>query len=396
MTPSAAEALFRSGKLPFLVATASILQISESMLPHPVPGLRFGLANIVTLIILVHYGFRPALTVTLLRTVVGSFVLGTFLSPGFILSFSGGCASITAAGVLQRVSDRIGWLRVSPIGLGIAGAFVHNMVQLGLAYLLLIHHPGIFFLVPWLSMGSVVLGALSGVLAVAVLNQLAAGRGELQVTVQPVAPLKDRVFQPACTWLHRCPAEIKIAAVLVVTLTTVLVEELALYLVLFSMIVLVIPTAKLSYTRVFQVIKRLWVIVLSAFLLPLYFNAGSRVLIDTPLISLHQEAVESAFIFSVRIILLALISSLVAQTTSTTDFTRGIHTWLRPLRSLGMRPARIADTLSQSLTALPDVWVEIRSVLSALLADRPKDIKTLKNVIVQLFCYIFAAENRRP
>jgi heptaprenyl diphosphate synthase len=396
MTPSADEAISRKGKLPFLVATASILQISESMLPHPVPGLRFGLANIVTLIILVRFGFRPALAVTLLRTVVSSFVLGTFLSPGFILSFCGGCASITVAGCLQFISDRVGWLRVSPIGLGIAGAFVHNMVQLGLAYLLLMHHPGIFFLVPWLSLGSVALGTLSGVLAVAVLNQLAAGQGELPVSVQPAAPLRDRIYQSASTWLHRCPPEIKIAAVLVFTLTTVLVEELVLYGALFMMILVLIPTAKLTYARVFQVVKRLWVIVLSAFLLPLYFNAGSRVLIDTVLISLHQEAVVSAFIFGTRIILLALVSNLVAQTTSATEFTRGIRTWLQPLRLLGMHPDRIADTLSLSLTALPTTWVEIRSVLGALLAGRPKDLKTLKFVVVQLFCHLFVDENGRP
>ncbi|MEJ2639172.1 MAG: Gx transporter family protein [Desulfosarcinaceae bacterium] len=395
MTPSAAEALFRTGKLPFLVATASILQISESMLPHPLPGLRFGLANIISLIILVRYGFRPALAVTLLRTVVSSFVLGTFLSPGFILSFSGGCASITAAGILQCISDRVGWLRVSPIGLGIAGAFVHNMVQLGLAYLLLMHHPGIFFLVPWLSLGSVVLGTLSGVLAVAVLNQLAAGKAVPPVNLQPVAPLRDRVYQRASTWLHRCPPEIKIGAVLAVTVTTVLVEDLILYGALLAVILVLIPSASLAYTRVFRVLRKLWVIVLSALLLPLYFNAGSRVFIDTAWVTLHQEAVVSACIFGTRIVLLALFSNLVAQTTSADDFTRGVRTWLRPLRLLGMRPVRIADTLSLSLTALPTVWVEIRSVLSALLAGRPKDLKTLKTVIIQLFCYLFANENGR-
>jgi heptaprenyl diphosphate synthase len=396
MTSSAVEDLYRTEKLPFLIATASILQISESMLPHPIPGLRFGLANIVTLIILVRYGFRPALAVTLLRTVASAFILGTFLSPGFILSFCGGCASIIAAGLLQMVSARVGWLPISPIGLGIVGAFVHNMVQLGLAYLLLMRHPGIFFLVPWLSMGSVVLGALSGALAVAVLNQLAVGKGAPPLANQPVAPLEDRIYQPASTWLHRCPPELKIAGVLIVTLTTILVENLVLYSAIFAALLVLIPSAALSYARVFRVLRRLWAIVLSAFLLPLYFNAGSRVLLETPLGLLHQEAVVSAWVFSTRIVLLALVSNMVAQTTSAADFTRGIRTWLRPLGLLGLQPGRIADTLSRSLTALPSVWVEIRSVLTALLADRPKNFKTLKIVVVQLFCYLFASEKSRP
>jgi heptaprenyl diphosphate synthase len=394
MTPSAADALYRSGKLPFLVATASILQMSESMLPHPVPGLRFGLANIVTLIILLRYGFRPALVVTLLRTVVSAIVLGSFLSPGFILSFSGGCVSIMVVGTLHRVSRRCRWLPISPIGLGIAGAFVHNMVQLSLAYLLLIRHPGLFFLVPWLSFGSVVLGALTGALAVGILNQLASNPQGPPVAIPPVAPLEHQVYQPADTWLHRCPPEMKIAGVLAVTLTTVLVEDLRLYGALFAALLILIPTAALTYARVLRVLKKLSVIVLSAFLLPLYFNAGSRVLLDTPLGALHQEALVSACVYSTRIILLALVSNLVAQTTTAADFTRGVGSYLKPLDAAGLRRDAIAETLSRSLTTLPTAWVEIRSVLTALLAGRPKDFKTLRTVVVQLFCYLFADEKR--
>ncbi|MDJ0781667.1 MAG: Gx transporter family protein [Desulfosarcinaceae bacterium] len=396
MTLSAADALYRSGKIPFLVATASILQISESMLPHPVPGLRFGLANIIALILLVQYGFKPALLVTLLRTVVSSFVLGTFLSPGFILSFCAGGASITVLGLCHGLSARVRWLPISPIGLGILGAFVHNMVQLGLAYLLLLRHPGIFFLVPWLSFGSVVLGALSGALAVGVLDRLTADGCEAPRGSQSAPPLQERVYQPALSWLHRCSPTLKIAAVLALTLTTVLVENLALYGVLFAIILLLIPSAALRYRRVFQVLNRLWFIILGAFLLPLYFNPGSLVLIDTGLFALHREAVIRACVFAGRIILLALVSHLVAQTTRAEEFTRGIQFYLKPFRRLGLQHVVIAETLSRSLTLLPAVWTEVRSVLSALLAGRPKNWYTLKSVVLQLLCYLFANQNGRP
>ena len=173
MMPSPAERIYGSGKIPIFIASASILQISESLLPHPIPGLRFGLANIVSLIILLQYGLKPALTVTLLRTVVSSFFMGTFLSPGFILSFVAGCASISAAGTLCLISDRFHFFRISPIGLSIAGAFIHNMVQIYLAYLMLIKHPGIFFLVPWLSFGSIIIGGFSGFIASGIIKQFA-------------------------------------------------------------------------------------------------------------------------------------------------------------------------------------------------------------------------------
>jgi heptaprenyl diphosphate synthase len=396
MTPSAVEDPFRSGRLPVLVATAAILQISESMLPHPIPGLRFGLANIVTLIILVQEGFKPALVVTLLRTVVSAFVMGSFLSPGFILSFSGGCASITVAGLLQRISDRVPPLRISPVGLGIAGAFVHNMVQLGLAYLLLIHHPGIFFLVPWLSFGAVILGAFSGYLAAAVLKRLAAHEAAPTVAIRPAAPLQNRVHRAADTWLHRSPAELKIAAVLILTLSVVLYENLIFYGALFVLLLLLIPAASLSYARVFQVLKKLWAVILSAVLLPLYFNPGSQELFDTPLGSLHLEAVESACVFGTRLLILALFANLVAQTTETRAFTRGIRTYLRPFERFGLNSSGVAETLSLSLAALPTVWVEIRSVITALLAGKPRNLTTLKAVVIQLFLYLFSQQKGRP
>lgn len=390
------EGLYRSGRIPALIATAAILQISESMLPHPLPGLRFGLANIVTLILLVRYGFRPALMVTLMRTVVSAFVLGTFLSPGFILSFCGGCASIVVIGLLHRLSERVAFLRLSPVGLGIAGAFVHNMVQLCVAYLMLFRHPGIFFLVPWLSFGSVALGAFSGALAAGVLKRLALNEATVSLDLQPVPALQNRVYHPRKTWLHRCPPEIKIAAVLIITTATVLVEDLTLYGLIFVGILALIPAASLPLGRVFQVLKKLWAIILSAFLLPIYFNPGSHIIVDTALGGIHREALVSACVFSTRIIILALLSALVAQTTDTKAFTRGLRTFIKPLDRLGLDSAALAETLSLSLAALPTVWVEIRSVLTALMAGKPRDLKTLTNVVVQLFCFLFANKNGRP
>ena len=159
MTQSAVDEKISSEKLSILIATAAVLQLSESMLPYPVPGLRLGLANIISMIVLFQFGFKPALVITLLRTVVSSFIIGSFLSPGFVLSFTAGLASISLAALCHRISKHTRLLQLSPLGVSIIGAFVHNMVQLLLAYALFFNHPGIFVFVPWLILGSVLLGA---------------------------------------------------------------------------------------------------------------------------------------------------------------------------------------------------------------------------------------------
>ena len=393
MMPSPAEGVYKSGKIPIFIASASILQISESLLPHPIPGLRFGLANIVSLIILVQYGFKPALTVTLLRTVVSSFILGSFLSPGFILSFVAGCVSISTAGILSWITDRFKFFRISPIGLSVAGAFVHNMVQIYLAYLILINHPGLFFLVPWIAFGSVIIGGFSGLIAARIIKQLILKSKAVSVAIPPISAYKNNVYQDNNTWLHNCSSEIKISFVLIITILTVLFENLMLYGLLIIAILILVSNAKLQYQKTFYVLRKLWVIILSAFLLPLYFNQGSRVIINTDLIFIHQEALVAGIIYSTRIIILALLSSIIAQTTHTKAFTKGIQTLIKPLDRVGLNSSYIAQTISRSIIALPEVWHEIRLVVASLLKGKSRDLKTLMTAITELFVYLFSPKN---
>lgn len=375
--------------IPLLVTAASILQISESLLPHPIPGLRFGFANIVSLIVLVQYGFKPALVVTLLRTVVSSFIMGSFLSPGFILSFSGGLASICATGLLVRMSDRFDFFNISPVGLGMAGAFVHNMVQLYLAYLILIKLPQIFYLVPWLGLGALILGAFSGTLASGILKELISKKKAVSFPYQPEPAYENKIYQPGVSLVHKTGPEIKIILVLGITILLVLKENLMLYAVVAAGILVLIRLAGLQYKKTFNIIRKIWVIILSSSLLPLYFNPGSQVFIETRFFSIHMEAVIAGSVFGSRIILLALVSFILAQTTRIDDFTRGIRTFIKPLDRIGMNSDYICRTISLSMVGLPQVWHEIRWVIRSLLKGKKHNFKTLTSAVIQLFVYIF-------
>ncbi|MFX4262376.1 Gx transporter family protein [Pelotomaculum propionicicum] len=94
------------------------------------PGARLGLANIVTLMLLVSAGFRPALIVTVLRVIMGSFFGGTFLAMGFWMSISGGIGSTVLMGLIMLLNKKTDARFV-----GIAGAITHNLCQLAVAYM---------------------------------------------------------------------------------------------------------------------------------------------------------------------------------------------------------------------------------------------------------------------
>ena len=79
-----------------LAALAITIHILESAFPRPLPGIKPGLANVITLVTFLLFDWKSALQVSLLRVVIGSLVLGTFLSPTFLLSLSGACMSLAA------------------------------------------------------------------------------------------------------------------------------------------------------------------------------------------------------------------------------------------------------------------------------------------------------------
>jgi len=155
-----------------LAALAISIHIAESSLPSPLPGIKPGLANVVTLIVLCRYGWRMAAWVSFLRVLVGSILIGTFLSPTFFLSASGAIANLLVLGLLYALSKKLPGWAVGPIGLSLAGAMAHMTGQFWIAYVLFIPHPGILALFPVLLSLAAVLGIVSGILTRAVLARL--------------------------------------------------------------------------------------------------------------------------------------------------------------------------------------------------------------------------------
>ena len=82
--------------LALLVAVAAVVHIVESWLPVPVPvpGVKLGLANIISLLTIIMLGWRDAVYVTVARVLLGSLFGGSLFGPAFVMSLGGGLASI--------------------------------------------------------------------------------------------------------------------------------------------------------------------------------------------------------------------------------------------------------------------------------------------------------------
>jgi heptaprenyl diphosphate synthase len=141
-----------------LTALAISLHVLEAIFPSPLPGVKPGIANIVTLFVLSKYGFATAAWVSLLRVFASSLLLGHFLSPTFVLSLSGAIFSLAILFFTQYLPKKY----FSVITLSILAASAHIAGQLLIVRLWLIPHAGVAYLIPIFALAALVFGLING------------------------------------------------------------------------------------------------------------------------------------------------------------------------------------------------------------------------------------------
>lgn len=152
----------------WFTALAIAIHVLESAIPSPIPGVKIGLANIVTIVVLVQFGWRTAAWVSLLRVLIGSLIIGSFLSPTFVLSLGGACASLIAIGIAYALARQ----HLSVLGYSVLAAIAHILAQFWLAYWLFIPHDALFHLLPVLLTVAIITGIVNGSLALAIQKRL--------------------------------------------------------------------------------------------------------------------------------------------------------------------------------------------------------------------------------
>ena len=143
-----------------LAAFAIGLHLFEAVLPSPLPGVKPGLANIVTLFVLYRFDFATAAWVSLLRVFASSLLFGNFLSPTFVLSVSGAVFSLSVLFLAQYLPKRF----FSAITLSVLAAFAHMAGQLLVVRVWLIPNAGVAYLIPIFMAAALFFGVVNGLL----------------------------------------------------------------------------------------------------------------------------------------------------------------------------------------------------------------------------------------
>lgn len=141
-----------------LSGIALVIFVIEAQLPPVwIPGIKLGLANIVTLVALLFGSYAVGGGVLIVRIVLGSVFCGTFIS--FMFSVCGGTAAYIAMCIALRFFDKKQIWVVS-----VFGACAHSIGQLTAA-MFLTTGENIIVLLPLLLIASVITGVFTGICA---------------------------------------------------------------------------------------------------------------------------------------------------------------------------------------------------------------------------------------
>ena len=118
------------GIMAVFVSFGFVLQYTESKIfISAVPGGKLGLCNIVSIINIFIFGGQNALVIASIRSMLTSFITGGAATLPY--SLAGAVCSTAAMWLVKKYF----YPKISIIGISIAGAAVHNIAQLVVAFL---------------------------------------------------------------------------------------------------------------------------------------------------------------------------------------------------------------------------------------------------------------------
>ena len=150
-------------------AVAIIFGYVESLLPvfAGIPGIKLGLANLVTVFILYTYSFREAAAISLIRILVIGFMLGNLFS--ILFSLAGAALSLACMTLAKK------YLGLSVTGVSILGGVTHNLGQIVVA-VLVVENVNLFYYFPALLIAGLITGFLIGILSGEILKRTPGGK----------------------------------------------------------------------------------------------------------------------------------------------------------------------------------------------------------------------------
>ena len=155
-------------RLALLTGAALIIFVIEMQIPNPfpIPGIKLGLANVITVYAVYHYRSWEAASIVVVRILLASLFSGNVTA--LLYSFSGSVLCLAGMLFVKRVIDEK-YIWVSSV----FGAVLHNIGQIAAA--VLVFGTSVLVYLPFLLVSGCLAGAFTGICAQLVIKRIGGG-----------------------------------------------------------------------------------------------------------------------------------------------------------------------------------------------------------------------------
>lgn len=155
----------RYSTLAILCSLAVVINLIENLFIPPLSfGIRFGLANIISLITLKKMGFKDMCLVVLLRLTLGNLLKGTIFGTPFWISSLGIIFSSIVIVILDKINSSIMFTSMM-------SSIFHTLGQL-IVVCIIYNQVNIFVIFPMLIITSLASGIITGLISIEVLKRI--------------------------------------------------------------------------------------------------------------------------------------------------------------------------------------------------------------------------------
>ena len=175
-------------------------------------------------------------------------------------------------------------------------------------------------------------------------------------------------YYPVDSWVHRLDPRTKILLTIAMIVAVFLVKTMVGYVLILGFMYLASRLSNIPFKMLIKGVKPLRFILILTFLLNLFFNTGTTMLVEWNFIKISYEGLSTAIHYSLRLIFLVLGTSLMTLTTSPIALSDGIEMLLSPLKVIKFPAHELAMMMSIALRFIPTLMEEADKIMKAQMA----------------------------
>ena len=175
-------------------------------------------------------------------------------------------------------------------------------------------------------------------------------------------------YYPVDSWVHRLDPRTKILLTIAMIVAVFLVKSMVGYALILGFMYLVSKLSNIPFKMLVKGVKPLRFILILTFILNLFFNTGTTMLVEWGFVKISYEGLSTAIHYSLRLVFLVLGTSLMTLTTSPIALSDGIEMLLSPLKVIKFPAHELAMMMSIALRFIPTLMEEADKIMKAQMA----------------------------